>query len=295
VIEALPNATVWAGKRFYQRHDIHMNDFYYWDVSGPGGGIENIDLGFGRLSVAWLRNSSTDEDFPDSDQNLANDTLDIRLAGLKTNPGGELEIGYDYGAANLTDAQEEADVDPEKGHLVTLEHVQGNWLGGYNKFVVQYGKDGAIGSSGKSNTASSVPEGDMMRVLDHGLVNLSPNVDMLYAAIYEDRDLDNGQGQTWTSAGLRPTYYWSDTMSTAMELGYDRVDPQDNSRETAHLTKLTLAQQWSAGRGAFARPVVRAFVTYAKWNGEDYNAASESVDDLEDNGMTYGLQMEAWW
>lgn len=135
----------------------------------------------------------------------------------------------------------------------------------------------------------------MMRVLDHGLVNLSPNVDMLYAAIYEDRDLDNGQGQTWTSAGIRPTYYWSDTMSTAMELGYDRVDPQDNSRETAHLTKLTLAQQWSAGRGAFARPVVRAFVTYAKWNGEDYNAASESVDDLEDNGMTYGLQMEAWW
>ncbi|WP_129139314.1 maltoporin [Modicisalibacter coralii] len=295
VIEALPNATVWAGKRFYQRHDIHMNDFYYWDVSGPGGGIENIDLGFGKLSVAWMRNSSTDDAFPDSDQNLANDTLDIRLAGLETNPGGQLEIGYDYGAANLTEAQEDADVDPENGHLVTLEHVQGDWFGGFNKFVVQYGKDGAIGSSGRSNPASSVPEGDMIRVIDHGLVNLSPNVDMLYAAIYEDRDLDNGQGQTWTSAGVRPTYYWSDTMSTAMELGYDRVDPQDSGQETADLTKLTFAQQWSAGRGAFARPVVRAFVTYASWDGDVYNAASESIEDGEDDGLTYGLQMEAWW
>nr|WP_297458989.1 maltoporin [uncultured Halomonas sp.] len=295
VVEALPSATIWAGKRFYQRHDIHMNDFYYWDVSGPGGGIENIDLGFGKLSVAWLRNTSTDNDFPDDDQNLANDTLDIRLADIATNPGGKLEIGYDYGSATLTEAQEDADVDPEKGHLITLEHTQGNWFGGFNKFVVQYGTDGIIGSAGKVNTTSTVPEGSMLRVIDHGLVNLSPNVDMLYAAIYEDRDLDNGKGQTWMSTGVRPTYYWSDTMSTAFELGYDRVEPQESSMDTAYLTKLTLAQQWSAGRGAYARPVIRAFVTYADWNGEVYNAASESIENGEGDGLTYGLQMEAWW
>jgi len=23
----------WAGKRFYQRHDIHISDFYYWNIS----------------------------------------------------------------------------------------------------------------------------------------------------------------------------------------------------------------------------------------------------------------------
>lgn len=43
-------STIWAGKRFYQRHDVHMIDFYYWDISGHGAGIENIDLGFGKLS-----------------------------------------------------------------------------------------------------------------------------------------------------------------------------------------------------------------------------------------------------
>ncbi len=295
VIEAMPEATLWAGKRFYQRHDIHMNDYYYWDLSGPGGGIENIDLGFGKLSLAWLRNSSEDTEFPDGRQNLANNTFDIRLADIETNAGGSLEIGYDYGSATLTDAQDRAGVDPEKGHMVTLQHTQGDWFGGYNKLAVQYATDGIIGGSGRTNTASTTPEGSMIRVLDHGQVNLTPDIDMLYAAIYEDRDLDNGQGQTWLSAGIRPTYYWSDTQSTALELGYDRIDPQQDSMETADLTKLTLAQQWSAGRGAFARPVLRAFVTYANWDGDVYNAASESIEMGEDDGVTVGLQAEAWW
>lgn len=295
IIEAMPEATLWAGKRFYQRHDIHMNDFYYWDLSGPGAGIENVELGFGQLSLAWLRNSSEDTEFPDGQQNLANDTLDIRLAGLQTNPGGALEIGYNYGSATLTDEQDAQDIDPEKGHMLTLEHTQGDWFGGFNKFVVQYATDGIIGSAGRVNSASTAPDGDMIRLIDHGLVNLTPDVDMFYAAIYEERDLDNDLGQTWISAGIRPTYYWSDIMSTAVELGYDHVDPQDSSMDSADLAKITLAQQWSAGRGAFARPVIRTFVTYAKWDGEVYNAASESVEDLEDDGVTFGVQFEAWW
>nr|VUD32297.1 maltoporin [Raoultella sp. NCTC 9187] len=30
LIDWLPGSTIWAGKRFYQRHDVHMIDFYYW-------------------------------------------------------------------------------------------------------------------------------------------------------------------------------------------------------------------------------------------------------------------------
>ena len=33
LIEWLPGSTIWAGQRFYQRHDVHMIDFYYWDIS----------------------------------------------------------------------------------------------------------------------------------------------------------------------------------------------------------------------------------------------------------------------
>ncbi|WP_176203892.1 carbohydrate porin, partial [Salmonella enterica] len=91
---------IWAGKRFYQRHDVHMIDFYYWDISGPGAGIENIDLGFGKLSLAATRSTEAGGSYTFSSQNIydevkdtANDVFDVRLAGLQTNPDGVLELG----------------------------------------------------------------------------------------------------------------------------------------------------------------------------------------------------------
>lgn len=67
LIDWLPGSTLWAGKRFYQRHDVHMIDFYYWDISGPGAGLENVDLGFGKLSLAATRNSESDGEKHSSD------------------------------------------------------------------------------------------------------------------------------------------------------------------------------------------------------------------------------------
>ena len=296
LLESLPGATIWAGKRYYKRHDVHINDYYYWDVSGPGAGIEDIDLGFAKAHVAWMRNSDGDYvyDGTGTGTNVANNTFDSRLTDIYTNTDGKLIVGYDYGKANLTDEQER---DPgytnQKGHLVTLEHTQGNWFGGYNRLAVQYGTDGIIGSSGRNSTGNS--DGSMLRLVNHGVLGLTDNIEMMYVQIYEDRDLDNDAGQTWASFGVRPVYKWNDTMSTALEFGYDYVDPQADGDESRDLKKITLAQQWSAGRSFWARPQIRVFATYALWDGERYQAASESVDVGDDNGLTFGVQAEAWW
>ncbi|MGK9065043.1 maltoporin [Stutzerimonas chloritidismutans] len=296
VIDALPGATLWAGKRYYRRNDVHINDYYYWDVSGPGAGIEDIDLGFGKAHIAWMRNTDGDWTYQGSGTgtNIANDTVDLRLSDVAFNPGGKLEFGYDYGKANLTDEQER---DPgytdQKGHLVTVQHEQSGWFGGYNKLAVQYGTDGIIGSSGRNSTGNS--DGTMLRVVNSGVVAVTDDIEMMYAQIYEDRDLDNDAGQTWLSFGVRPVYKWSDVMSTALEFGYDRIDPQADGERTRDLKKITLAQQWSAGRSFWARPQIRAFATYAMWDGDRYNAASESIDAGDDDGLTFGVQVEAWW
>ncbi|HUL66654.1 MAG TPA: carbohydrate porin, partial [Burkholderiaceae bacterium] len=52
----LNGGDVWVGKRYYQRHDVHIQDFFYWDTSGPGAGVEKIGLG-GTMntSFAYLR------------------------------------------------------------------------------------------------------------------------------------------------------------------------------------------------------------------------------------------------
>jgi len=296
LIPSLPGAAIWAGKRYYKRHDVHINDYYYWDVSGPGAGIEDIDLGFAKASVAWIRNTDGEWVYQGSGTgtNLANDTLDFRLAEIDVNPGGKLEIGYDYGKANLTDEQErDPGYEDQKGHLVTLEHTQSDWFGGYNKLALQYGTDGIIGSSGRNSTGNS--DGKMFRLVNQGVVGLSDNIEMMYVQIYEDRDFDNDSGQTWASFGVRPVYKWSDVMSTALEFGYDRVDPQADGESTRDLKKLTLAQQWSAGNSFWARPQIRVFATYAQWDGGRYQAASESIDAGDDDGLTFGVQAEAWW
>ncbi|MEQ4539212.1 MAG: maltoporin [Billgrantia sp.] len=314
VIDALPGATLWAGKRFYRRHDVHINDFFYWDSTGPGGGIENIDVGTGRLHLAWMRATGTDDtEYPDADNRISNDTLDIRWSDIPVNPGGSLVLGYNYGRAQLSEAQEAyyQGSEAKRGHMVTLQHEQESWFGGTNKLALQYATDGIINAGtgqGRMNAGVSpdVPGGEMWRVINHGNVWLAPDrFDLLYAAIYEEKRFDDDSGATWMSLGVRPTYYWTDNLSTALEIGHDYVDPE-NGDPSRRLSKATLAQQWSAGVGGFARPVIRAFVTYADWNGDafqadrtsrsiDAGAAGDAINIDDSDGVTFGLQMDVWW
>lgn len=70
-----------------------MIDFYYWDISGPGAGLEDVDLGFGKLSFAATRSSEAGGSYTFSSDRIrdfatstANDVFDVRLAGSKPTP-----------------------------------------------------------------------------------------------------------------------------------------------------------------------------------------------------------------
>ncbi|MBR0573654.1 MULTISPECIES: maltoporin [Pasteurellaceae] len=283
--DSLPGATLWAGKRFYQRHDVHMNDFYYWDISGPGAGVENIDLDFGKLSLAVTRDTEHGGAVLGADKNVYNDIFDVRLAGIETNENGSLEFGIDYGRAHVKYGTKFADGASKNGYMLTAEHTQGNFFGGFNKFTVQYATDSMTSwNNGHSQGASVNNKGSMLRVIDQGVVKLGDKVETMYALIYQKTDLDNKQGSTWYSAGIRPMYKWNKTMSSLLELGYDVVKKQSNKEEN-HVFKTTLAQQWQAGDSIWARPAIRVFGTYAKSD----NAGKK------DDDFVYGVQFEAWW
>ena len=321
LIEWLPGSTIWAGKRFYQRHDVHMIDFYYWDISGPGAGLENIDVGFGKLSLAATRSSESggSATFADRDalgnrvyDNIVpNDVFDVRLAQMEINPGGTLELGVDYGHTNVPDnyyLQPDASKD---GWMFTAEHTQ-SILKGYNKFVLQYATD-AMTSNGKGvpQGGSINNDGSMWRVLDHGAVSLADDWDMMYVAMYQDINLDNNNGTKWWTVGVRPMYKWTPIMSTLLEVGYDNVKSQKTG-DSNNQYKITLAQQWQAGDSIWSRPAIRLFATYAKWdekwgyaNGDSgagytsgvaYNDTSAKTFSRGDSDeWTFGAQMEIWW
>ena len=321
LIDWLPGSTIWAGKRFYQRHDVHMIDFYYWDISGPGAGLENIDVGFGKLPLAATRSSESggSATFADRDalgnrvyDNIVpNDVFDVRLAQMEINPGGTLELGVDYGHTNVPDnyyLQPDASKD---GWMFTAEHTQ-SILKGYNKFVLQYATD-AMTSNGKGvpQGGSINNDGSMWRVLDHGAVSLADDWDMMYVAMYQDINLDNNNGTKWWTVGVRPMYKWTPIMSTLLEVGYDNVKSQKTG-DSNNQYKITLAQQWQAGDSIWSRPAIRLFATYAKWdekwgyaNGDSgagytsgvaYNDTSAKTFSRGDSDeWTFGAQMEIWW
>ena len=337
LIDWLPGSTIWAGKRFYQRHDVHMIDFYYWDISGPGAGIENIDLGFGKLSLAATRSQEAGGSYTFSSQNIydtskdtANDVFDVRLAGLQTNPDGVLELGVDYGRANTTDDYRLADGASKDGWMFTAEHTQ-SMLKGYNKFVVQYATD-AMTTQGKGipqgsyGATYSVTDdatdttthyvdsninnnGKMWRLLDHGAISVTDNIDLMYVGMFQKTDMDNNLGTDWWTVGIRPMYKWTPIMSTLLEVGYDNVKSQQTGDRNSQY-KITLAQQWQAGDSIWSRPAIRVFATYAKWDenwgyikdGDKtlrYAASNNSGISTNSRGdsdeWSFGAQMEIWW
>ncbi|MCG0457953.1 maltoporin [Enterobacter cloacae complex sp. ECC445] len=321
LIDALPGSTIWAGKRFYQRHDVHMIDFYYWDISGPGAGIENIDLGFGKLSLAATRSSEAggSATFADRDalgnriyDNLVpNDVFDVRLAQMQVNEGGTLEFGVDYGHTNIPDEYYLQPGASKDGWMFTAEHTQ-SMLKGFNKFVLQYATDSMTSNGkGRPEGGSINNNGDMWRVLDHGAISLGDSWDLMYVGMYQDINLDNNNGTKWWTVGVRPMYKWTPIMSTLLEVGYDNVKSQKTD-DTNSQYKITLAQQWQAGDSIWSRPAIRVFATYAKWD-EKWGYANSDSGAGYDSGVaysdtsaktfsrgdsdewTFGAQMEIWW
>src|SRR4029453_14696427 len=47
-----PDAKFWAGERYYRRQHVEINDFYPLDMSGYGGGVEDLNFSVGKLAVA---------------------------------------------------------------------------------------------------------------------------------------------------------------------------------------------------------------------------------------------------
>ncbi len=336
VLGFAPEATLWAGKRFYKRHDVHMSDFYYWNVSGPGAGVENINVGFADFSFAWVKSSTSFEYYKAEKDAKARDDvqtykldqniLDFRLENIKTNHNGSLTVGVDYafgnpsndfdggwsadgydndgnGLAKKFNAIDKGDMD-DKGYMITLEHTQGEFFGGFNKVVLQYATDAmavhGLGTNGQgvsALTSANLDGNKFYRVMDHGVVGLGENIEMQYLASYNKMSFkDNSKkDQTWMSVGVRPVYFWNDIMSSAVELGYDQVENGVANDVDSKVGKITIAQQWSAGRGYWARPQIRVFGTYAKWNDDSKGQVGGAAFADETSGFTFGVQMEAWW
>ena len=297
------NETLWAGKRYYQRHDIHISDFYYWDVSGAGAGVENIEVGPGKFSVAALRSDPWDG-VKGSDPRLNANTVDIRYAGIPLWQDGTLEVGYDFYHANATDEQDLANKDLSNGHMLTAELTQG-MLGGFNKSVAQYFIDGAAynavdyGTANGSLLQSNSDSGKGFRLINWGVLPVGDKVEFGHQIVYGKSSDFSAWGTQYEdrdtfSAVVRPMYKWNDYMKTIAEVGYykDNETAKGGVEKSTDGAKYTLAQAWSAGSGFWARPEIRVFASYMDQDGA---FRADSNGKAQDSAWNFGVQAEAWW
>ena len=310
---------IWAGKRFYQRKDIHLLDLYYLNDSGYGAGIEGIDVGMGNLAFAvtkWANDGT-------SDYNRNVYKLDARWNGIPVGPLGNLDASVIYALPFISEQQEANAAGNARanransGALVTLDlntAVNSDSVNLMNHFVVQYGTNGFgyIGQNGNHAGDNYTPDLDVegVRVIDWGTLGYS----FIWAHVNSGDDhiaTPFGQpGYTWTTARsgweysvvLRPEYKWTEFTRTTLELGYSAQKTNGNVADVKYedpdVYKVTLAQQFTPGKGFWTRPAIRFYVSYI---GGDEFAEGWAVGyknknkDGDEHQITVGTQVEAWW
>ncbi len=291
---ALADAKVWLGKRYYNRHDIHINDYFYWNNSGPGAGLEDIALGPVKLAFAYHQTGVNGNAKGD----VVGKRFSTRLYDIPVNTNGKLE-----GELVLLKGSSADDAaSTGSGTMLFLEHTQTGLLGGFNKFAVVFGRK--LGSGFEwlpTNQGGGEAQGSSLRIHDQFYFDLAgTNFSGMATASYGKANF-GGDDNTWTSVGVRPQYNFNDNFSLAVEAGYDAGKTDTGIKPK--IAKLTIAPQISLAKGFWARPVFRAFVTYAKWNddaraqagGGSTSIGPNGVFGDKRNGMNYGLQVESWW
>ena len=315
ILPGNPSTTFWAGERFYSRYDVHMNDFYYRDLSGYGGGIEHVSLLENRLqfAAAWLGGSIDDLDSSGSPYSLEDgqfkkDNLDLSFYGIDL-PGGEMALHATYAAFDGDSLTRENDegiefTDSDGGAVsVIFDSELGD--GVQNRFAAQYGS----GAAYNFKTQMILPAGveldeatefnfdDVVqwRVLNHLVIDRGESVSLMALALYDELDLgtDDLGSIEWISLGLRPAYHFNRYFSIALEAGYDHTRETDG--DDGALYKLTLAPQITPDASPLSRPSIRTFVTYAWWDDDFVGKIAPQSYGNDSEGLALGVQLETWW
>ncbi len=308
-------ATLWAGRRYFRRHDVHSLDWFYWNP-GQGNiavGIEDVNLGgFGKLAITGYRMDAS------KSPNLTRGVYmvpEIRVYDIPVNPKGTLEIGIDLALANdqkipgaapgtTVDAlgQDRAGTSP----LFTIQHNQSGIFGGSNTLAFQYGTGAFAKESGDGPgqiIAGGTKDDKQWRIIEHLVFNPIPEVSGALVLVYQDKSTagTSNNGRKIFTGELRPAYHLTDWFKLAADVFYQSIDVKNAAAGTGKpsLTKLTVAPTFVLGRGYYSRPELRFFVTYASWNDAAVTAnggpLANGAFGTSKSGTTFGAQLETWF
>ena len=297
--------TIWSGKRYYQRKDIHLWDLYYLNNSAGNLGKLNFAVTKGEIEFTTVGNDKYRRNTYE---------LDVRWNAIPVG-FGTLDAAVIYAIPLISDKQVEAvgenksNTVKNSGALITLDHasdVTTDSVSLMNHFIVQYGTNGYanVGTFGNHAGDNYAPDTDVqgVRAIDWGTFdagNFGLGYAMLWAHInsgehHGDTGAWNPKRSGWEYAvTLRPEYKWTDFTRTTLEMGYSKMKAQSGD-ENPDVYKFTLAQQFTPGKGFWQRPAIRFYVSYI--GGDQFADVYKNKNkDEHEYQVTFGTQVEAWW
>jgi maltoporin len=306
LFESQPSVKLWAGERYYRRQHIDSDDFFPLDMSGYGGGVEDLSVKFGKAAVAFI--GVARPDVITQNGNLTTSHIDATVYDIKgpfglwggwfdyaTSKGGQVTTASDPNSSTVTN------IPSNNGYAYGIRHQRLEWHGGYHTFLVLYGTGAASNFSGPGiGTTIPTPSLDTAKskqFLATEQIVLQPNDKFAVMPIFVFQRMKNlnthNDWMQWVSFGVRPQVFLSKHLSLTGDCGFDHTHLAGHYE--GWLRKCTFAPQIGADRKFFGRPVLRAFVTYANWSNGFRGFVGGTPFENQTTGLTYGVQVEHWW
>lgn len=303
-----PGMTVWAGQRFYRLPELDINDFWWQDMSGYGGGLENKNIGIGLLDVSYIADSGTDSTLYTENGRIAKNNLYIMLSDIN-GLDGKFTVWANGGYVNagtVSTGTVPVSYPSMLGFNAGAMHYYTD-TDNSNQLSLQYG----YGACTSLTAAADLPPSRdaerawRFRFTDMYFEQLSEQFSLEAVSLYQytysglNRDVygaPSAGNSHWASVGIRPLYAFSKHIGLELEPGLDYVK-DDYSGVNGCLFKGTAALRIATGRGLFDRPEIRIFGTYAAWGRSLSGSAGlgDPAFSRATSGATFGIQCETWW
>ena len=306
LIDSDPGMKVWAGERFYRLPELDINDFWWADMSGYGGGLENKNIGVGLLDVSYIADSGSNpivtQNGKTTKHNIIAELTDVAV------PGGKLSawLNGSYVNGGTQTSGTNTSYSSLGGINAGLMHYYKD-ADSSNQFGLQYGYGAGYSLTAGADFPLSGAAGRAWRVRANNMYNRKVSDDFSLQAVGVYQYTYSGGGvrddgtysygkNHWASFGVRPIYMFAKHFGIELEPGIDYVQ-DDYSRLNSYLFKGTAALRVASGKEFFSRPEVRLFATYAQWgkNFTGYPGVGGDAFNNSTSGMTFGLQCETWW
>jgi len=302
IIPSNPSASLWAGKRYFNRVETFLTDSQSMSNDGAGFGMDNYDLGFAKLHLGVTRNIYAEAPADGAGELVA---FSSSLQDIMLLDDLSMNLYANFGTPIGPDS---ADKNKEKRNAYqgAVKLRLGDW-NTYNELFFRYSNNS---SGSMTRSWEPLPE-HQIGGFWQGYHAFSSAYSVSYiwqneTAFYDQQARDESGMQVmdsmWNTFVVRNTYNWNPRMSTQLELGYEMMDftaVNSSNDGTNSGYKATLSQDFHIGGGFWDRPVIHFFVTYAKQDVEtkvyDRWALDGSVKMGESDAVTIGAQFEAWW